>query len=444
MKRFHLTLRKGSIILLALILILTSVSVVAETSSIFYVDLTQSLPGDWTIINGGNTNDTWTYLEGGFGVFCDDRSAGPTVVMDEQLISPIVDCSKLASVILEYFHNFNGGTGTNTDQGDVYVSNDGGASWNSVATYTPGTSRQGTDTIDITNVAAGHSKVMINFYFRDFGKYGYWWQVFNVKISGEAKVVFDNPIADFSSNPEQQNEGSPIQFTDLSTLYQSNAVSWNWDFGGLGTSTQQNPTFTFMDNGVYTVTLTITNDCGSTGVVSHVVTVLDLAPVAAFTWSPKQQDKRSPIQFTDLSTSYPDNIISWSWNFGGLGTSSERNPTFTFMNDGTYTVTLKVTDEDGSTATISRDVTILKFDSVTAIKNLIKDIQNMNLNKGIQTSLVVTLKGAIWCIENGHYKAAVAVLKAFICEVKALSGKKIPTTQAEMLKASAQYIIDNM
>jgi hypothetical protein len=95
MKKLHLNLRKGSIVTLALILISTSVSVVAEPSSIFYVDLAQSLPGDWTIINGGNTADTWTYLEGGFGVVCNDRGAGSTAVMDEQLISPIVDCSRL-------------------------------------------------------------------------------------------------------------------------------------------------------------------------------------------------------------------------------------------------------------------------------------------------------------------------------------------------------------
>ncbi|MCX6666969.1 MAG: PKD domain-containing protein [Euryarchaeota archaeon] len=442
MKRFHLNLRKGSIVVLALILITTSVSVVAETSSIFYVDLTQSLPGDWTIINGGNTIDTWTYLEGGFGVFCDDRSAGSAAVMDEQLISPIVDCSRLTSVSLEYFHNFNGGSKTNTDQGDVYVSNDGGASWNNVATYLPGTSRQGTDTIDITSLAAGQSKVMINFHFRDFGKYGYWWQVFNVRISGEIKEITD-PVADFSLSPEQQNEGLPIQFTDISTLYPGNVISWSWDFGGLGASFEQNPTFTFMDNGVYSVTLTITDD-GSTNAVSHVVTVLDLAPIAAFTWSPEQQYKKSPIQFTDLSTSSPDNIISWSWDFDGLGTSSEQDPTFTFMNDGTHTVSLTVADEDGSIATISHDVTILKFDSIAAIENLIQDVRNMNLNKGIQTSLVVKLKGAIWCIDNGYYNAAIVVLKTFINEVKALNVKKITKNQADILKSSAQYIIDNM
>jgi len=356
-KILHLNLRKEAIVILVLSLLLASVSVVAETSSVYYVDLTKGLPSDWTIINGGNTADTWTYLEGGFGVFCDDRSVGSSVVMDEQLISPIVDCSMLTSVMLEYYHNFNGGSGAYTDQGDVYVSNDGGVSWINVATYLPGTLSQRVVTIDITNIAAGHSKVMIKFHFRDFGKYGYWWQVFNVKISGETKEVFDPPVADFSWSPNQQNEGSPIQFTDL-------------------------------------------------------------------------------------SASRSGDIISWSWDFGGLGTSSEQNPTFTFVDDGIYTITLTVTDEDGSTDTASYDVTILGLNSVAAIKNLIQDIKDMNLNKGTQTSLIAKLNSAIRCINNGYYDEAIATLKAFINEAKALSGKKISIDQANYLIDSARYIIN--
>jgi|GEM_PF-1064004 len=443
MKVIHLNLRKEAIVILVLLLLLASVSVViAETSSIYYVDLTQGLPGDWTIINGGNTADTWTYMEGGFGVFCDDRSAGSSVFMDEQLISPIVDCSRFITVILEYFHNFNGGKNGYTNQGDVYVSNDGGVSWINVATYLPATINQGVVKIDITNITAGYSKVMIKFYFRDFGKYGYWWQVFNVKISGELNEILDPPSAEFSWNPNQQNEGSPIQFTDLSSSRSSNIISWNWDFGGLGSSSEQNPTFTFMDNGVYTVTLTVTDDAGSASFVSYDVTVIDLASTAAFTWSPNQQDKGSPIQFTDLSTSYPDNIVSWHWDFGGLGSSSKKNPTFTFMNEGTYTVTLTLTDEDGSTSTISQDVTVLGLKPVAAIKNLIQDIKNMNLKKGIETSLITKLKTVIWCINNGHNKVAAATLKAFMNEVKALSSKKIQKKQANYLINSAQYIIN--
>jgi len=356
-KILHINLRRSSILLLVLILILASVSVViAETSSIYYVDLTQGLPGDWTIIDGGNTADTWTYLEGGFGVFCDDRSAGSSVVMDEQLISPIVDCSRFITVILEYFHNFNGGKNGYTNQGDVYVSNDGGLSWINVATYLPATINQGIVKIDITNIAAGYSKVMIKFYFRDFGKYGYWWQVFNVKLSGEMKEILDPPVADF-------------------------------------------------------------------------------------TWSPNQQTEGLPIQFTDLSASRSGDIVSWSWDFGGLGTSLSQNPIFTFTNDGIYTVTLTVADEMGSTDTVSYDVIVLGLNTVDAIEKLIQYIRDMNLNKGTQTSLIAKLNNAIRYINIDDYDEAVAICKAFINEIRAQSGKKISIDQANYLIEKVQYII---
>jgi uncharacterized repeat protein (TIGR01451 family) len=167
------------------------------------------------------------------------------------------------------------------------------------------------------------------------------------------------PVADFIWSPEPQDEGSPVQFTDLSTTNSDTIVAWHWDFGGLGTSTLQNPQFTFMNDGIYIVTLTVTDVDGSTDSASHMVTIVDLAPIADFTWSPEPQDEGSPVQFTDLSTSFPDSIVSWSWDFGGLGTSTLQNPQFTFMDDGTYTVTLTVTDADGSTDTVSHVITIV-------------------------------------------------------------------------------------
>jgi len=54
----------------------------------------------------------------------------------------------------------------------------------------------------------------------------------------------------------------------------------------------------------------------------------------------------------DTSTSYPDSIVGWSWDFAGLGSSLLPNPSFTFMDDGYYDVILVVTDDDGSTNAI--------------------------------------------------------------------------------------------
>jgi len=155
------------------------------------------------------------------------------------------------------------------------------------------------------------------------------------------------------------NEGDPIVFTDLSTSFPDNIVSWEWDFGdGTGTSTEQHPVYTYADDGVYSVTLTVTDDDGSWNSVTHTVTILDLGPEADFLWSPALQDEGSPVQFTDLSTSYPDVITEWAWDFGDGSLGSGPNPTHCYGDNGVYIVTLTVTDEDGSIATMCRPVSI--------------------------------------------------------------------------------------
>ena len=166
------------------------------------------------------------------------------------------------------------------------------------------------------------------------------------------------PASAFTWSPEPQDEGSPVSFDDLSTSSPDTIVSWAWDFGGLGTSTDQNPSFVFSDNGIYTVTLTVTDDDGSADSVSHDVTINDLGPAAAFTWSPEPQNEGSTVSFNDMSTSYPDTIVSWAWDFGGLGTSTDQHPSFVFSDNGIYTVTLSVTDDDGSTDSVSHDVSV--------------------------------------------------------------------------------------
>jgi PKD repeat protein len=182
------------------------------------------------------------------------------------------------------------------------------------------------------------------------------------------------PTAGFVWSPEPQDEGSPVQFTDTSSSFPDSIVTWSWDFGGLGTSSMQNPSFTFMDDGTYTVTMTVTDDDGSTDTTSHDVKILDLAPIANFSWSPEPQDEGSPVQFTDLSYSFPDVIVSWVWTFGDGGTSSIQNPSHTYGDDGFYTVTLTVVDDDGSVSSISYVITIENVaPSVVAGNDVITD-----------------------------------------------------------------------
>lgn len=68
------------------------------------------------------------------------------------------------------------------------------------------------------------------------------------------------PIADFTAEPVAGEAPLTVQFTDAS----ANApTEWEWDFGDGATSAEQNPEHIYQDDGVYTMTLTVSNSWGS-------------------------------------------------------------------------------------------------------------------------------------------------------------------------------------
>jgi plastocyanin len=67
------------------------------------------------------------------------------------------------------------------------------------------------------------------------------------------------PVANFTASATTVTTGTEVVFQSYST----NATLYNWDFGDGTTSTEQNPTHTYTTNGDHTVTLTVSNDAGS-------------------------------------------------------------------------------------------------------------------------------------------------------------------------------------
>ncbi|MBK8498556.1 MAG: gliding motility-associated C-terminal domain-containing protein [Flavobacteriales bacterium] len=111
-----------------------------------------------------------------------------------------------------------------------------------------------------------------------------------------------------------------------------------------GASFQSNALFTDLCPGEYLIIMQDANGCAASGSAS----IGSPAPVVAgFTYSPETLLVSNPLaQFTNASTF---NASSFSWDFGGLGSSNAENPAFTFPGGlgDTYLVCLTVTDDNG-------------------------------------------------------------------------------------------------
>ena len=173
-------------------------------------------------------------------------------------------------------------------------------------------------------------------------------------------------VANFIANKTEGIIPLTVRFTDTST---NHPTKWEWNFGDGNTSTEQNPVHTFSSEGTYNVTLVATNGDGSSGVKSMDIKVNRVLtpPVADFSASVTSGNAPLNVQFTDLSLYSTSRI----WNFGDGNTSTDQNPTHTYYEVGNYTVTLKVSNIDGTSS---------KLSTVTVFVPVLPDQQNFSTN----------------------------------------------------------------
>jgi PKD repeat protein len=64
------------------------------------------------------------------------------------------------------------------------------------------------------------------------------------------------------------------------------------------------------------------------------------------------------VDFTDQSTDSDGSVDEWLWDFGDGNMSTAQNPSHAYAANGTYEVSLTVTDDDLADSTTSQDVTV--------------------------------------------------------------------------------------
>lgn len=156
-----------------------------------------------------------------------------------------------------------------------------------------------------------------------------------------------------------------VQFTDQ-TLQTVPITQWNWNFSN-GTSTQQNPMNIYNGGGMYDVTLSVTdqNGCVSTHTETGFITVFD--PQVTFTANYPINCIGNPVSFTSNVVGANAASLYYSWTFGdgSSSTVSTPTPTHIYSANGSYMVSLTITDPNGCTNTYTQN-NYITISSLTA------------------------------------------------------------------------------
>ncbi|MFZ2492333.1 MAG: PKD domain-containing protein [Thermoanaerobaculia bacterium] len=157
--------------------------------------------------------------------------------------------------------------------------------------------------------------------------------------------------------------------------------SFAWSFGDGTTSTLQNPSKSYAQAGSYTVTLTITSPVGQavmtqpvqvTGggggnpgscsqmVANSNVYIGFIGAQSGCTASMGNCVSTEQVNFTASTFNYNFSCgtHAFEWSFGDGTTSTQQNPSKSYAQNGTYTVTLKITQPGGANVTMTQPVKV--------------------------------------------------------------------------------------
>jgi PKD repeat protein len=182
------------------------------------------------------------------------------------------------------------------------------------------------------------------------------------------------PVADFEAST------TPGSFELNISDNSSDASAYLWSFGDGNESTVSNPAHAYAEDGVYTVQLIVSNQCGNDTTTQEVEIVT--APTAGFTT--EQTEGCAPFTLT-LNNTASANATDFTYTATGAvpPVSSNPNPTFTFPAAGQYTIIQIVSNAAGSstdTLTISVGVAPdAEFEGIVTLGTTLLELTNNTL-----------------------------------------------------------------
>jgi PKD repeat protein len=197
--------------------------------------------------------------------------------------------------------------------------------------------------------------------------------------------------------PTAGTVGQMLTFSDDGSYDLNNdPLTYTWSFSEGGTANGPSTPHAYNAAGTYTVTLTVSDTHGASDSAELTVTISlapNQPPVARLT-GPTVGTVGQLLTFSDNGSSDPDNDpLTYAWTFSDGGTASGPSATHAYSAAGTYTVTLTVSDNHGSTSSSSLTVAInAAGDRPVAISETYPFFKNIGTNLS-NNQYVIVLKG---------------------------------------------------
>src|SRR4051812_20956347 len=181
----------------------------------------------------------------------------------------------------------------------------------------------------------------------------------SVRINAPPKATIATP------SPAKPIAGDTVTFKSSSTDSDGTIASTAWDLdhdGLYNDATGLVAQRTFTTPGAYTVGVLVTDDIGATSATTvTIVVVANQKPTAAFSFTPASPTAGQQMTFTSSAKDPDGSISSTTWDTDNDGQFNDaRGPTArrTFNQAGSYTVSMKVTDDRGASDTAFQMVSV--------------------------------------------------------------------------------------
>jgi len=160
------------------------------------------------------------------------------------------------------------------------------------------------------------------------------------------------PVAD-ANGPYTGTEGQQVQFDGSASNDPDGTITaWDWTFGDGNVGTGESPVHTYATDGIYDVSLVVTDNDSDLSAPSVTTASIEPAPQdpVADPGGPYNGVEGIAVAFNGSGSFDPDggNITQYDWDFGDGNTGIGVAPSHIYAADGSYPVTLTVVDDDGA------------------------------------------------------------------------------------------------